>query len=366
MLVSQKNKGSDTIMPNSHDFEPRVDEIDVLEIFRMLFSQKLLILSVTGLFVLVAVLYANLSVPVFEAKVYVLPPKQSQIVSFNIGRDKNSELVPFSGKDVYDVFLRNLQSESLKRAFFEDTYLHSLSEAEKKQSPDMLYLTFSSRLKISPPGKDLVDRYTVAFQGYDPKQAADWAAGYINRAGVVATQEVIQNALREAQGKARNLDQQMDMHRERARKTREDSIVQLREALKISEAIGLEKPLIISGNLSADLSGSMEGPLIYMRGAKALRAEIENLEAREADDPFIEDLRKLEASSDLLKGLNIPEQDVAVYREDGEIQLPESPIKPKKVFIYAVGALLGLALGVLLALFRGFVTREKPVGQDKG
>lgn len=345
-------------MSNSRESELRVDEIDLFEIIQIIFSQKLLILGVTCLFALVAAVYANLSLPVYEAKVYVLPPKQSQIVSFNTGRDKNSDLSPFTGKDIYDVFLRNLQSESLKRSFFADTYLGSLSESERQLSQDVLYTDFSSRLTVLPPGKDLVDRYTVAFQAYDPKQAADWAIDYVNKAGSIAKQEVIQNALREAQGKARNLDQQVAMYRERARKSREDSIIQLREALKIAEAINLEKPLIISGNLSAEMSGSMEGQLIYMRGTKALKAEIENLEARKADEPFIDDLRKLESSSDLLKGLNIREEEVAVYREDGQVKPPESPIKPKKMSIYAIGALLGFIVGVLLAPLRVFILRK--------
>ncbi|MBD0679884.1 LPS O-antigen chain length determinant protein WzzB [Pseudomonas sp. PSB11] len=337
----------------------RNDEINVFETLQQIFSQGWLILGVVGVFSLVAIVYAYFSVPVYEAKVYILPPTQSQIVNFNIGRTKSNDLAPYSVKEIYDVFLRNLQSESLRRNFFFDVYLPSLSENERRAPQDVLYANFSSRLIIVPPGKELADRYSVAFQASDPKQAADWTGKYVKEAGDNAKQEVIQNAQRQAEGIARNLDQKIAMYRDRARKSREDAIIQLREALRIAEAINLEKPLIISGNLSAEMSGSMEGQLVYMRGTKALKAEIENLETRKTEDPFIVSLRKYESNSTLLKNLNIRAEDVAVYREDGEIKQPDSPIKPKKIIIYVLGILLGVAVGLICAFVRVFILRNK-------
>ena len=335
------------------------DEVDVFEALQEIFSQRWLILGIVGVFSLAAIVYAFFSVPTYEAKVYILPPTQSQIVSFNIGRTQSNDLAPYSVKEIYDVFLRSLQSESLRRDFFFGVYLPSLSDAERRAPQDVLYSSFSSMLIIAPPGKELTDRYSVAFQTHDPKQAADWTSQYVKEAGDNAKQEVIQNAQRQAEGIARNLDQKIAMYRERARKSREDSIIQLREALRIAEAINLEKPLIISGNLSAEMSGSMEGQLIYMRGTKALKAEIENLETREAEDPFIDNLREFESNSNLLKNLNIRVEDVAVYREDGEIKQPDSPIKPKKIIIYILGVLVGLVVGLICAFVRVFISKNK-------
>lgn len=51
---------------------------------------------------------------------------------------------------------------------------------------------------------------------------------------------------------------------------------------------------MISGQVSEQLSAIMNGSLMYMRGSKALRGEIEALESRVSDDPFIPALRTLQ------------------------------------------------------------------------
>jgi len=87
-----------------------------------------------------------------------------------------------------------------------------------------------------------------------------------------------------------------------------------------------------------------------MRGSKALEAEIRNLQDRQSDDPFIANLRVQQSSLSFYNDLSIDPALVAVYRQDGVVELPDQPVRPKKLLIVLLGLVLGLILGGIVAL----------------
>lgn len=346
-------------MQNSPVNPSASQEIDFGSVLRILWEQKWMVIGVAAITAALAAVYAYTSTPVYEARAYVIPPTQNDIANFNYGRTREAELSPYSVKDVYGIFVLNLQAESLRRKFYEEKYLPMLSKSERKSPQDMLYSQFSKKIVVLPPSKDIADRYVVIAQNKDPVVAKEWVDNYIERAGERAENEMFKNVSREAEVRARNLAQQIDSLRETGKQIREDAIIKLREAREVASAIKLEKPPIITGNPAVEIAGSMEGQLIYMRGTKALEAEIKNLEARVSDDPFIDRLRELQAKYSFFKELQTRTRDVAVYRIDGVVELPETPIKPKKVVITLLGLLFGLVLGGMTAVaYQIFARRE--------
>lgn len=109
---------------------------------------------------------------------------------------------------------------------------------------------------------------------------------------------------------------------------------------------------MISGQVVEQLSAFMDGSLMYMRGSKALKAEIQALESRVSDDPFIPTLRTLQEQQRLFNSLSINPEKVAVFRQDGSVDIPDTPVKPKKALILAIGLMAGGLLGVFLVLVR--------------
>lgn len=346
-------------MANTPATTQDADEIDLFELVVALWAQKLLIIGVALVAALAAATYAFFSTPVYEARVYLQPPTLNGIADFNYGRTTDSELTPFTINDVYEVFTRNLQSESLRRTFFNEVYLPSLPASERGGSQDILYAGFLGTLAIGLPSKEQPDRYSVIVQGEDPAQITNWVKDFAARAGAAAEKEMISNATREAEVRARNLGQQISTLQETESRIRQDSITRLREALTVAEAIGLQNPPIISGNLSAEISAGMDGQLTYMRGSKALKAEIQNLESRKSDDPFIGRLRTLQIKQSFYTDLTVSPDTVSVYRQDGPIEQPDRPIKPKKGLIILLGLVLGGMLGFMIALVRYFVRARK-------
>jgi len=332
-------------------------EIDLIELVRGLWAQKWLILGITLLVTVGAGFYAFLSKPVYESKLFIVPPTQNDIAELNYGRGKSTELDVYSIAYVYEVFARNLQGESLRQQFFNEVYLPSLSEAERKGSLDRLYERFSRELVIKGLGKGSPDRFSIAVQGTDPVQVTKWAKNYAQRASEAAESELIKNVTTEASVRARNLEQRIVSLRENAQRVREDRIQQLREALKVAESIGLNLPAINS-TAAVDITVETGHKMDYQRGSKALAAEIKALESRTSDDAFIKDLRSLQMRYNFYRKLNIDPESIAVYRQDGSVDVPENPIKPKKGLILVLGFVAGLLLGGFVALIRFALNRN--------
>lgn len=333
--------------------ENNMGDFEVQRFVRAILRQKFIILAFAVLGAVAAASYALVATPIYEAKAFVIPPTQNEIANFNYGRTRDAELAPYSIKDVYDIYTRRLQSESLRRDFFYKVYLPSLSEEKRKSSKDVLYADFSQVLRVVPPLKETSDKFLVVVQTSDSEQARQWAAAYIAQAGDLAKKEMIRNLSIESEVRARNLEQQISSTRENSRLAREDSIVKLTEALRIAESIGLEKPPAITVSQSV-IAGGESGQLMYMRGSIALKAEIKNIQARTSDDPFTDHLRELQGKYNFFKGLKTDSAGVSVYRQDGDVELPDAPIKPNKALILVLGIISGFILGLAIVLLRGF------------
>ncbi|MNJ46850.1 Chain length determinant protein [compost metagenome] len=253
---------------------------------------------------------------------------------------------------MYDVYTKALLSEAVRNKFFRTVYLPALSDDERGGSRDALFNEFGKRLKVAAVAKDTPTRYVITANVESPEQAASWVTVYAEMAAERAKQEVLKSNRSEMLVKADNIEQQIEGAKASARKEREDMIAQLREALLVARSIGLEKPPLISGTLSAEVSAGMGGSLTYMRGSKALEAEIANLSSRPSDDPFIKGLRKNQERLVFYRNLKVDPSLIEVYQQDGVVEQPDKPIKPKKLTIVLLSVLIGLALGGGVALGR--------------
>lgn len=330
----------------------RNDELDLTELFKGLWKQKLLILLCTAVVLLAAVAYAWTIPPSYEAKMFIQPPSQSDIGNLNYGRGGDSNLEVLRVKDVYDVYLRCLQSESLRWELYRSVYMPSLTQEQREGPQNAMFARFSKSLVVAQASKDDPTRFSVTATVTDPQQAAQWVTAFASRAGEQARDEVLKNVKSDATIKADNLQKQIDAQQASSRKEREDEIVQLKEALRVAKSIDLEKPPIISGKLAAEVSAGMDHSLMYMRGSKALEAEIDNLQARQSDDPFIGNLRQKQESLAFYRTLEVDPASIKVYRQDGIVEVPDRPVKPRKILIVALGLVLGFGLGIFLAVLR--------------
>jgi chain length determinant protein (polysaccharide antigen chain regulator) len=345
------------------------DEIDLLELFKSLWAQKWLIIGFTFVATLLAGAFAFLSTPIYEARAGVLPPRLSDIAGYNLGRSETkfediagynpgrseAKLEPFNVEDVYAVFKRNLLSDALKRELFLAVYLPGLDERDAVAVQDKLRQRFNAALSVkAPDAKNNPDFFVITLQHEDPQTAADWVNRYLEMAAAKTEADMQSNLLAEIDTKAQSIERQIEVLRAAAEKQRMDRIARLREALLVAEAVGIDAPQVTVGRTSSngELAEFMDGNLMYMRGAKAVRAELAVLEKRENDDPFIPELRGLESQLEFLRKVDINPGNVRVFTLDTAAEAPQAPVKPKKTLILALGLVLGGMLGVFVALIR--------------
>lgn len=336
-------------------------EIDFFEIFEAVWKKKWLPIGAALAVGLVAAAYAFLTAPIYESKYYISPPTVNDISNLNYGRSEKGDLKPFLVDQVYGVFLRNLQSESQRRVFFESTYLSDIGVAATRASSGSLYEVFSKNLTIAPVGKEENGRWSVSIQGSSPEWVMKWVELYVNQVGESTVRELTQNVKKEAYVLERNLELEIDTIRESSYRVRQDAISKISEALNVAKSSGLENTVVFSGAGSDKLAGSMVGDNAYMRGSKALEAELKNLESRKSDDPFTPELRNLQARVQFYKQLQAAQFEFSVFRHDGVLDLPSSPIKPKKYLIIFLGLVIGGLLGSSIAVFKHFETKRRKV-----
>ncbi|MEH6388829.1 MAG: Wzz/FepE/Etk N-terminal domain-containing protein [Pseudomonas profundi] len=348
---------------------PRKDmgEMDLFELCGSFWKEKWLIAAVTILGALLAIAYALLVTPIYRTEATVIPPRQSDIAAFNLGRlsvsaaQRGTSAAPLSDytvDQVYSVFRRNLFSASLQDLFFEKHYLPYLGidvTEEDAAARDSLRARFNETLIVRQP--DPAGRpgfYEVAVELEAPELAASWANEYVDLAAERATQEMVQNVLSEFSTRSRVTERRIRSLREFAQQQRQDRIARLQEAVSIATALGIDSPQITAGRAFADseLAAFVEGDLMYMRGTRALQAELNMLDNRENDDPFIPDLRALESQLAMLRDINIDRDSVSVFTLDSAAEVPDTPIKPKKSLVVMLGVLLGGVLGMTIALIR--------------
>ncbi|WEK29789.1 MAG: Wzz/FepE/Etk N-terminal domain-containing protein [Candidatus Pseudomonas phytovorans] len=346
-------------MRNERSREVGNDDFDVLELWHVLWSRKLLIVSCVILVTAIAFIYTSLKTPLYEAKSFILPPTKNDLAQLNYGRTEASGLEVFKPKDVYEIYLRSLQSESLRRQFFRGVYLPNLPEAVRQGSQDALYDQFGKVLTVGPVAGGDAERIVIRALSDDPSTSAKWVTRFSEMASDRAKKTLVEDADTEVKVLVKNLEQQVRSARDAAHKQREDQIARLEEALKVAKAVNLSKPPIIASGLNTEVSGGMQGALTYMRGSQALEAELANLRARQSDDPFVAELREVQEKLDFYRNLQVNAAVIEVFQQDGAIEVPDSPVRLRKLLIILGGAFVGLTLGVLLASLSHLVSAER-------
>jgi chain length determinant protein (polysaccharide antigen chain regulator) len=343
------------------------DEIDLRELVLTLWSSKLLIILITLIVTGMAAAYAFLSTPIYQTQVQTLPPAPSGLSSYNManqlsgpaitavtwsgekGAPSENSVPPLTPEDAYKVFLRHVSSVSLRQEFFKTTYLPAHGTGtETRSGLERLWKQFNDELTITPP-RSAADNnlLKLTLEGEDPTTIANWANQYTQMAIDAAQKELLENLSSAIHLRRQSTEDQISTLRKIAKTDRQNDVIRLQEALALAESIGLDNPSD-TGNLIT----SYTGQTMYLRGAKALRAELALLEGRVSDDPYIPQLPDLMKKQLLLSNIDLNPERLSVATIDQAASIPEDPIKPRKALILVLGFILGGILAVFFVLIR--------------
>lgn len=326
------------------------DEIDLRELACTLWAQKALIIACTVIVTGIAAAYAFLSTPVYEAEALTLPPTPADLASYNVVTQIDDKFEALTPTQAYQIFLRHLNSASLKLDFFTKDYLPVVEPNPSPAEQERLWKRFNQQLQVSIPKPNSTDFASVSMEGTAPTTISDWTNKYLNDAITRSRDEVISTLNSAVNVRIKSTETEIATLRDGADRERQYQIARIKEALELAEAIQLESPPN-SGNLIT----SYTGETTYLRGTKALKSELALLQARKNNDPYIETLPDLQRRLDILKTVNLEPEGLTVATVDSVAVPPEAPIKPKKALILLLGVVLGGALGVFLALMRNWL-----------
>ncbi|MCQ9618285.1 Wzz/FepE/Etk N-terminal domain-containing protein [Paenalcaligenes niemegkensis] len=330
------------------------DEIDLRDLACTLWKQKVLIVVCTVIVTAVAAAYAFLSSPVYEAEVLTLPPTPADLASYNIVTQIDKDFKELTPEQAYQIFLRHLNSASLKLDFFNNEYLPVIEPEPSPAERERLWKGFNKILTVTLPKANTSDLATVAIQGEAPVTISDWTNKYLDQAIARSREEVINTLDSAVNVRVESTETQVSTLRASAERERSHQIARIQEALQLAQAIRLETPPD-SGNLIT----SYTGETTYLRGTNALESELKLLQTRQNNDPYIDKLPELLRKLDILKTVNLQPERLTVATIDSAAVPPEDPIKPKKALILLLGIVLGGMLGVFLALMRGWLASPK-------
>lgn len=365
---------SPSTSPSSVDQGPTI--FDVLDALR---ANKLpvVLLSLAG--VLCAAAYLLIAEPRFRAHATLTPPTPTDLVHFNtairtlgpeidnilneqpgeVGKQHLAELTP---ETAFQIFTRHLNSQTTLDEFFETVYLpHLNNTALPAQEREILREQFARDLNILNSSPNGVPTATVTLSNRDPQLAKAWTNKFVAMALQNSRAEVLQTVRSTADLEKKTTDSQITALRLFAETERQAQISRIKDAHKIALSIELEHPSS-TGNLITSYSGDN----LYLRGTKALQAQLDTLEKRQNNDPYIPTLPPLKAKLDLLSSIDGTQLSGQVATIDQPAIEPSTPYQPRTLITLAIGLLGGLGIACLYILTRlSHLFRQKTTAADQ-
>ena len=345
------------------------DTIDLYELWITLWSKRWLVIGVTVIAALGSVVYALLTPQIYKAEALLLPPKAKDVKSVNLTLNESDpsgkgekQLRRVSGITVsqaFGTFKKNLSSRSLQKKFIDEhSLMDVLAPDRTPETRDIEILeSFAEMIKIGDKGG-----FSVSVESTDPEFAAKLVNDYVSFFDLATVRGMVSDAKNNIEEQILDIEYSIASKRQMAKHRREDQVLRYQEASIIAHTLGIKKRvdatnIIQNTQMNVDIA-TASTPLYYL-GIEALSAEIEILQNRKSDDPFISGLRDLQEQLGLLRSFKISEKGMHSVNIDQAAYSPKNRIKPNCKLIVSLGTVVGLFLGFFLVFFVSFIQNQK-------
>jgi len=339
------------------------DEISLVDLWRVIAKRKIIIVVSFFVSVLLMLVYLFFAEPVYKANTSLLPPQQQQIQALLInlqgieGVDGDDR---YTAESVYIAFLNNLNSQGMRREFFDSHNLirHYVGRKSMKDvNVDRVFEgLFNERLKVQADIEN-TSFVTVSFSDSNPKLAAKWLNQIIDTANKRTVFQLSGDINAGIQSEIIQVRTQLNNKLKFSERRRHDKIVALKEALLIAEALDIKGTGTFTSMMKTTTSelviNTSQIPL-YMRGVKALKEEISVLEKRKSDAPFNEAFRDLQEKLAYMEAISINPEVLSAVTIDAVAHVPYQIEKPRKSLLIILAVMLGLMAGIFLVFIAEF------------
>jgi chain length determinant protein (polysaccharide antigen chain regulator) len=297
------------------------DELSVLDLLKILWQQKKLVLGSIVLGCLVSSSYLFLSPPIYEAKIIITAPTTGDISQLNVGRSYSqySPIKAFNYSEVYRLYSVTLLSNATKQLFFRQIYLPTLQKKANKINENKLYNSYLKNIIVKTDFLSNPIKYTILARNEDPLVATKLVRLYVSVAKKESMEKLLGHINNQNKAYAEELQRKINGIQNALVHNQEEQINKVKNIIRIAKSAGIQNPIFTSNNLD-DL-----GPK----------------------------LRQLEYDYNYYKNMSISTDSIKMFRTDGRIMIPQTPAFPNNYLVMAVGLLAGLILGSLIGISRG-------------
>ncbi|MFA0545445.1 LPS O-antigen chain length determinant protein WzzB [Vibrio splendidus] len=351
------------------------DEIDLRELFKVLWDGKLIIILVTALFTASSIGFALLTqewwssnAKITEAQPQDIAAYQQQVRQFqpvfDIYQDDGTVLVSqeldnlVDSQILFQRFVDAFNSNNNKRSFlnassdFEE--VKSKIDTESNADDEMarkLYAAWFAKITATKLDKKAeFSPFNVSFQAMTKNSSLVLLESYIDVIERNARKDALNNLQAIVKSKRHELIQQKKILETQAKNKLLVETERAKYAAAIAKAAGVDKPIQTSNDhelFSINL------------GSQGLDAKIQALESMKNLNVIEPRLQQINAKLDMLNNLEIDRTvEFQTFRYLENVEQPITRDKPKRTLIAVLGTLLGGMLGVAIVLIRFAFRKE--------
>lgn len=364
------------------------DEIDLIELIRILWVKKLWIVLSAFVFTVIAGVYAFTAKEQWTSTAIVVAPRSTDLGNLLPARAEYARIIgdgEFTAEklssSLFGQFKHFLLSNDLKRQFLDQSewvqdYTKDMTEEQKRAYIDSTVTKYLVVHEVDPKKKDLseLDKIglKITFSAETPKGAQTALTEYVNFINQYVTS--LNKKEFDIGFKLRldglNFDKSQIENNLKEAKTVQ--IENLTNALSIAKKAGITdfskantnslsvpEYLLGEGRISISDSKLADGTYLFMLGEKYLQAQLEIAQNNPVVYPpyYYSTERQLSQLNALIPSLENTSDAKAYYY----LSSPDYPVKrdwPKRLILLIVGAFLGSVIGCLTVLVRSFLEKK--------
>lgn len=353
---------------SSPEFRSANDEIDLFEIFHLLWRGRTAILLIAGCVTLFALAYAYAAPQKWTSVAYVIAPKVEDIAPY-LGRrrvlawvekDQSVDAAAFASR-LFNEFIELSATPIHKQSFLSKTkhFLDRSEGMDDLQAAALLERMANMTPVVSAPQKNqIVPFYKISYTADNPYEAQEGLKGYIEYVNTQALQQSDaafgDNLKAGIQARKANLAE-IEFG---VRSLHESQITTVETAVYTAKQAGVTDYAAgraIPGNTVIEFRGVDR---LFMLGETYLNAELQALREK----PLVYPPRYHETQYELQQLESLQDYQLTPslsYRYQLAPTYPTSRESPKRALVIVLGMLLGGMLGCFWVLVRG-IARKQP------
>ncbi|OAT45428.1 O-antigen lipopolysaccharide chain length regulator [Proteus hauseri ATCC 700826] len=342
------------------------DEIDLFELFSVLYKSKFVIIGVTLLFAIVGFTVASFLPQKWTSQAAITKPMLNEMKQLTNTLTELSLVDVDTGvnaSSVYQKFINNYNSRVLREEFLVSTdyYKKLLAKIENPTPLDQRRLiedivTKDISLKASD-GKDKDDEFSgeinLSFTAPTSDAAYDLLSGYIRFISTQVRIEVKDEIDDQIERKLSFAQKAYEMDLERIANARNITVQRLKYALEIANAAGVKKPISSEGAQIKD-----DPDYSIAMGSDALSSKLTITESIKDPTTISAELKNRLYNIQQLEKVKLDELQFVPFKYMMKPYEPTKKDAPKRALILVGAAFVGFILSVMAVLL-GYMVRSR-------